>query len=471
MRQHSTRSLGWLGAMVIFVGVLVRPGLTFSAPFDSGSTGADGAFAPAANVALPVPLSGVFNFTTVNIPAGVTVTFVPNTTNTPITILASGDVAIAGTVNVNGQDGSSVSAPELILPIGGGGAGGSGGYAGGAGGISPAFNGGTLAAIGGGLGPGSAGIAISNSGCPGSFANAMTQGGNCNSQSYGTKTLVPLIGGSGGTGGPAYPLTGTLVCTNGCNGGGGGGGGGAILIASSGVITVNGSITSNGGNGGDGYQPGGPGSGGGIRLIANTIAGSGVITATGGGPNRTGYVGSPGRIRLESNTFSFSGSTNPAVTVSTPGVVNLSPLPTLSITAVGGVAVPSAAGGLFTSPDITLPASTANPVTATLTATNIPVGTTVKVTATPRNGSLLWVNSTALSGTNAASTATASVTLSTTVPTVLRAEATFAVLTASNSFPVFADGEKVEKVLVASVLGGESSVYLITESGREVPWR
>jgi hypothetical protein len=236
------------------------------------------------------------------------------------------------------------------------------------------------------------------------------------------------------------------------------------------MMTVNGSITSNGGNGGTGFAPGGPGSGGGIRLIANTIAGSGTITATGGGPNSATYVGGRGRIRLEANTFSFSGATNPAVTVSTPGVVYLSPLPTLSITAVGGASVPAAPGGLFTFPDIALPVSTVNPVTVNLAASNIPVGTIIKVTANPRNGSRLAWDSTALSGSNAASTATASVTLSTTVPTVLRAEATFAVLTASNPFPVFAEGEKVERILVASVLGGESSIFLITESGREVPW-
>jgi hypothetical protein len=32
-------------------------------------------------------------------------------------------------------------------------------------------------------------------------------------------------------------------------------------------------------------------------------------------------------------------------------------------------------------------------------------------------------------------------------------------------------GEPVEKVRVASVLGGMSSVYLITASGKEIAWR
>jgi hypothetical protein len=42
---------------------------------------------------------------------------------------------------------------------------------------------------------------------------------------------------------------------------------------------------------------------------------------------------------------------------------------------------------------------------------------------------------------------------------------------ASNPFPLYAEGEKVERVRVASVLGGPSSVFLITESGKEVPFQ
>ena len=62
--------------------------------FSSGSTGADGVFAPTASTTVPLPPSGVFNFTTVTIPAGVTVTFARNAANTPVTILATGDVTV-----------------------------------------------------------------------------------------------------------------------------------------------------------------------------------------------------------------------------------------------------------------------------------------------------------------------------------------------------------------------------------------
>src|SRR5437773_11728865 len=71
--------------------------------FNSGSTGADGAFNPPADITLALPPSGVFNFTTINIPRGVTVRFRRNAANTPVTMLASGDVTIAGTIDVSGS--------------------------------------------------------------------------------------------------------------------------------------------------------------------------------------------------------------------------------------------------------------------------------------------------------------------------------------------------------------------------------
>ena len=83
---------------------LVTPWLLALAPclgqaFNSGSTGADGALTPAVDITLPLPASGIFNYTTVNIPVGVTVKFKRNTANTPVVMLASGDVTIAGTLS------------------------------------------------------------------------------------------------------------------------------------------------------------------------------------------------------------------------------------------------------------------------------------------------------------------------------------------------------------------------------------
>src|SRR5260370_2224454 len=53
------------------------------AQFNSGSTGADGALNPSANVTLALPPSGVFHFTTVNVPTGLTLPFPPHPPTTP----------------------------------------------------------------------------------------------------------------------------------------------------------------------------------------------------------------------------------------------------------------------------------------------------------------------------------------------------------------------------------------------------
>src|SRR5438128_1702805 len=94
--------------------------------FSSSSTGADGAFAPTTSQTIQVPESGVFNYTTLNIPTGVTITYTRNSKNSPVMILATGDVTIAGTISVVGGSG---------LSNGGGGRGGPGGFDGGAAGF------------------------------------------------------------------------------------------------------------------------------------------------------------------------------------------------------------------------------------------------------------------------------------------------------------------------------------------------
>src|SRR2546428_6142430 len=115
--------------------------------FNSGSTGADGAFSPTTTTTLALPASGVFNFTTVNIPAGVTVRFAKNAANTPVTILGQGDVTIAGTIDVSGAPGGGGSSQTLLTPNGG--RGGPGGFEGGSG-----ANGIASTTGGAGLGPG-----------------------------------------------------------------------------------------------------------------------------------------------------------------------------------------------------------------------------------------------------------------------------------------------------------------------------
>lgn len=308
--------------------LLVFTGMAQSDPFVSGSTGADGAFNPTATTEVQLPVNGIFNFTTVNIPAGVTVTFKKNAMNTPVYILATGDVTIAGTLKVDGAN---------SLVDGTVGKGGPGGFDGG-----KSVSG--TGQPGKGLGPGGGSPASStcSAGGGGGFGSAggTNTGTNCGAGGpvYGNPEAQPLIGGSGGGGG--YNCT---FC-------GGGGSGGAILIASSGTVTISGSLTANGGSGY--HSNGGGGSGGSIRVIANTISGNGTIDAKGGNQAYNNKGGS-GRIRLE--TYTANRTAGPVYVYAIPGSVFLTNAPSLSITSVGGVTVPATPTGSLSQPDIWLP--------------------------------------------------------------------------------------------------------------------
>jgi hypothetical protein len=97
---------GWRLAVgsIAIASLVLLAGHAAHAQFNSGSTGSDGAFAPTANQAVQLPASGIFNFTTINIPAGVAITFVPNANNTPVILLASGNVTINGSITVNASN-------------------------------------------------------------------------------------------------------------------------------------------------------------------------------------------------------------------------------------------------------------------------------------------------------------------------------------------------------------------------------
>ena len=92
MRRH------FMFVSVLLAGLAASGGPAVAQTFNSGSTGADGALNPTSNATIALLPSGVFNYTTVNIPTGVTVTFTKNVANTPVTILATGNVTIAGSV-------------------------------------------------------------------------------------------------------------------------------------------------------------------------------------------------------------------------------------------------------------------------------------------------------------------------------------------------------------------------------------
>lgn len=455
---------------------LLQVSVASSAVFVSGSTGSDGDFAPAANTVLQIPDSGVFNFGTVNIPSGVTVTFKKNAQNTGVTILAVGDVTINGAIDLSGSSGNYIIA----------GVAGPGGFDGGVGGVVNG-NGRRGQGPGGGVG----GTARTNSdyagGCGGGGAFSGAGGGGATidtsapggggGTAYGNERILPAIGGSGGAGGGG---------TNSYVGGAGGGGGGAIVIASSGTITVNGSITANGGGGANGESQycgwwgcswtfrggaGGGGAGGSIRFVANTIRGNGGITANGGGGGRgwdnNGGSGSAGRIRMEAQSNLRTTGTSPPMSVGYPYAVIPPSMPSLSVTSIGGINVPAIPKGAFGSPDVTLPFNTKNPITIVVSGTNIPVGTTVTLNAVPEMGNISSASG-ALSGTDASSSVSIPINIVTAYPSLITATVTFQ-LTAANGGPFYVNGERVDKVRVAANLGGTSSVFYITESGREFP--
>jgi hypothetical protein len=425
--------------------------------FTSGSNGSDGAFSPTClpspcTVSIALPPSGIFNFTTLTVPTGVTVKFTRNPTNTPAVILATGDVLVAGTIDVSGGRGGDGLGATSLLPTAG--AGGPGGFDGGNGsnGIDAAAN-----SLGGaGLGPGGG---VGN--CGGSFGGP---GDGCGTVIYGTPSLVPLIGGSGGGGtntgfGGAAP--------------GGGGGGGAILIASSGTLTLTGAIVSRGGAGGNSpsvFVGAGGGSGGAVHLAATTIVGSSGRLDVRGGSGGTGSTGGRsggiGRIRVEALVNSAAINFNGVVpSFSVPSALVFLTTPTLTITAVAGVPAPPTPSAMYVTPDIVLPPTATSPVAVTLAASNIPPGTSVTVSVIGRNGGSSSATAT-LTGTLVSSTASTSVAIRTVEPSIIMATTSFT-LTAARGAPRDVDDEGIERVMVSTALGGVSRLSYITTPGHK----
>ena len=326
--------------------------------------------------------NGIWHYTTIDVPAGVRVSFRNNDANTPVVWLATGLVQIAGEINLDGASGSGNTDPGSEV------SGGPGGFAGGLGGQQATFNGSYAGTPGEGPGGGLPGIAQSEPGGSGGYATPGS--GSLGGPTYGNSLIRPLVGGSGGGGGAASTSS---------DGGNGGGGGGAMLIASSDTIQVNGAIHANGGSASCRGSCGGRGSGGSIRLLANRIEGNGSLSAISGGQGQ-------GRIRLEAFFVQSSLSRNPAHTFGPPLTTGLDDSPgTIRITDIAGQVVPNAPAGNTNTPDVIFTA--AGPVTITLATTQIPTGTplTVRVTAV---GQVITVQSTP---TNASGIATATVTV------------------------------------------------------------
>ncbi len=234
------------------------------------SSGSDGSFGPinvtTGTVTLDPPPDGIFNATTITVAPGATLTFTRNPLNTPIFLLATGDIEITGTIDVSGQNGVTSASGQ----------GGPGGFDGGGAGLAGAPS-------GDGLGPGGGGGGTNSTTSGGTGAGLGAYGSTgdgalpANGNTYGSPLLVPLVGGSGGGGQPNR---------------GGGGGGGAILLASNTRVNITGSILARGGTA---FNVG-HGSGGGVRIVAPIVSGNGTVDARGEAQR---FTAGAGRIRID----------------------------------------------------------------------------------------------------------------------------------------------------------------------------
>jgi hypothetical protein len=442
--------------------VLLSFGSAGAQTFSSGSTGADGAFNPTTDAVITVN-QAEYNYTTINIPEGVTVTFVPDAVNNyPVVWLAQGDVTIAGTVDLSGGAGHPGNSSVPTRSIGG-----PGGWSGGVGAQAPISNPDVSLRATAGMGPGGAreGSQDSDAGSGAGYrvdGNAgYSAASNLVGESYGNSFGIPLLGGSGGAGATFSNQPGS----------GGGAGGGAFLIASSTEIDIAGSVISRGGNGGvsTGSYGGGGGSGGMIRLVANHIAVSGTLNAAGGiggDPGSTvgrGGTGSDGRVRLDAFTFDLTGSSVPIASTGVPVLSDLpGDAPQLRVTTVAGNTVTDPKGSQAV-PDVTISSSSA--VNVAVAAANIPLGTVVTLRMYAANAPSTEVQTTGLTGTLENSTASASVEFA---PGITQIVAT-ASFTPTKSTVI--DGQQVSRVDVSTTPNGQMEVVYITEEGASIPKR
>ena len=304
----------------------------------------------------------VFKYSSVSIPAGVAVSFINHPTHAPVVWLVQGNVAINGSVNLNGAAGTS-SALQALTPAEPG----PGGFRGAAAGPQ---------GTGSGLGPGGGNAGPSNG----------TGGLGLYSTSYGNPSVLPLIGGSGG----------------GAQGNGAAGAaGGSLLVGAAGTITIAGGVYAKGGS-----TPNlaGGGSGGAVRLIGSQILGSGEINCMGESGFIGALTGDAGRIRIESPVLAASLRTYPetiAVPPATPPLIwppDVAPkVRVVSVDTFGAPADPTAP--LVSSADVAIQNDT--PAVIMLETSNFPIEGIVQVRAAQKWGTASWIRAYYVSGNQA----------------------------------------------------------------------
>jgi hypothetical protein len=347
---------------------LVLPALLGSAPFaaafDCGSTGAYGPMNITNDTTLQLPPDGIFHCTTITVAQGATLRFTNNALNTPVYLLATGDVVVSGTIDVSGMP-SNGNAP---------GKGGPGGFDGGYGGAYLVGQ----SRAGDGFGPGG-GRNFSGPGggtymyawrCA-AFATPPTgPEGNINTNCYGNLLLSPLIGGSGSAGSDGTP------------GVGGAGGGGAILIASNSRIVVHGAVKALAGAGGADCGYCYSGSGGSVRLLAPVVAGAGSLIAAGNVWGGSAW----GRIRTDCLDNQQYLSLNMVAVASRGSRMSVFPTnaPTLDIIEVAGNPIVQ---GTNNAAVFELPTGASTNQTVKVQAENFTGDVPIRVVVTPEHGS------------------------------------------------------------------------------------
>ncbi len=168
---------------LILIAALLIARATTQAQVNTGSTGSDGALDLSSDtdptnyvINMADHPNGIYQYTYVNIPTNVTVTFVPNANNSPVTWLVQSNSVINGTIDISGQ--------SVILNSSIGALGGPGGWAGGSGGNNPSAGQGP----GGGLAA-TSGVDGSGGGSYGTIGVAEVP-----SPVYGNSFLLPLLG-------------------------------------------------------------------------------------------------------------------------------------------------------------------------------------------------------------------------------------------------------------------------------------
>ena len=351
------RTLGLYVAVMALIGI-GAPIPTGAQTFSAGSDGSDGALEITENTTMDLPPDGILHLTTFTVAPGTTLTFNRNALNTPVYALATDDVLIEGTIDVDGQ-----------LPAGSldGGPGGPGGFDGGVAGSIDAPGGAGQGPGSGRPGPGGSRNWTVGAG-GGAFGTRGTMGiGDLDGTTYGSPLLMPLTGGSGG--------------------------GGAILIASDTRIVINGSglIFARGGRSTtDSVHGYNGGSGGAVRLVAPRVFGNGTLNVEGGvflGGHRAG----DGRIRVDSLFTSDPDGSSLAFTVAPVGVATFGSTmlvfppgnPHLDIVHAAGTPIPE---GTTSQVLIQLPLGADTNQTVTVQARNFSNSVPISVVLTPTSG-------------------------------------------------------------------------------------